>query len=370
MRRNNSVALTEFDSVHQDPKVTIMVLNHNGLRWLPTCLASLVQTSYSNYEIWLLDNASIDKSCKYVSENFPEVRIIRYPQNLGFAEAYARAIETVDSDYVLLLNNDTEILNANWLRSLVKITVKETDVGAVACKMVSMTDSSILDSVGGTGIAYWRGFVDIGKSEVDNGQYDYAEFDPFSICGGAALISVSAFKNVGGFDKKLFMYFEDVDLSWRFRLQRYKIRYSPEAKVAHFRGGSAEPATFDGFYFCHRNLLRTIIKNCGVTLRWALVNYVLYSFILVSIGPFIGSHRSISGKILCGAVWNLRNFKDTYRQRLIIQAGRRLKDTEIIASMFLKIPRYQPTKDWVARVLNTLFEFSEEARFKRLTGMK
>ena len=349
----------------QHPKVAIMILNHNGLRWLPRCLSSLAQTNYPNYEIYLIDNASIDESCEYVTKNFPGVKMIRYRENLGFAEAYSRAIEAVDADHILLLNNDTEILNSNWLRSL-ENTMSEPDVAAVTCKMVSTIDHSILDSVGGMGIPFWRGFVDIGKCEVDNRQHDLCGPEPFSFCGGAALISKSALRIVGGFDKKLFMYFEDVDLSWRFRLRGYKIGYSPEAKVAHFRGGSADRNFFDGFYFCHRNLLRTIVKNCGETLEWALFNYLLYSLIMISLGSFITSRRAIPGKVLLGAIWNLRNFKDTYKQRLTIQAKRHLPDTEIIGAMFPNISRYQPVRDsFFTHVLNTIFESSQKRDYER-----
>jgi len=327
----------------------------------------LIQTNYPNYEIYLIDNASIDGSCEYVTKNFPGVKVIRYRENLGFAEAYSRAIEPLDADHILLLNNDTEILNSNWLRSLVK-TMSESDVAAATCKMVSMIDHSVLDSVGGMGIPFWRGFVDIGKCEIDNRQYDLGDLGgagPFSFCGGAALISKSALRIVGGFDRKLFMYFEDVDLSWRFRLRGYKIGYCPEARVAHFRRGSAECNTLDEFYFCHRNLLRTIVKNCGGTLKWALFNYLLYSLMMISSGSFITSRRSIPEKVLCGAIWNLRNFKDTYKQRLTIQANRRLRDTEIIWVMFPNIPRYQPVSDWITRVLNTIFDFSQKRGFER-----
>ncbi len=130
----------------QLPKVVIMILNHNGLRWLPKCLSSLNQTNYPNYEIYLIDNASTDESCEYVMKNFPLVKVIHYRENLGFAEAYSRAIEKVNADHFLLLNNDTEILNSEWLRSLVN-AMSEPDVAAVTCKMVSMVDHSILDSV-------------------------------------------------------------------------------------------------------------------------------------------------------------------------------------------------------------------------------
>ena len=99
--------------------------------------------------------------------------------NLGFPEAYNRAISQVASEYVVLLNNDTQVLNEAWLEHLVSVAERDNAVAAVACKMVSMRDHRVLDSVGGMGIPFWRGFVDIGKDEADEGQY--GEFSNHSL---------------------------------------------------------------------------------------------------------------------------------------------------------------------------------------------
>jgi len=349
----------------QNPKIAIMILNYNGLRWLPKCLASVTRTDYPNYDVYLIDNGSVDKSIDYVTQNFPSVKIIRNDKNLGFAEAYARAIDSVDADQVLLLNNDTEVLNTRWVKSLVK-KANNPGVAAVNCKMVSMKNYSILDSIGGMGVPFWRGFVDIGKGETDARQYDSETIEPFAFCGGAALINVSAFKRAKGFDRKLFSYFEDVDLSWRFRLLGYRIEYSPDATVAHFLGGSSVgPNKSNVFYYCHRNLLRTIIKNCGWTLKWAFVNYLLYSTIIMGLGS-IAFRPTLPGKVLRGILWNIYNFRDTYRQRLLIQANRHRQEEEILDGMFPNLPRHQSSESHILRVMNILFESSQRRRFEKL----
>ena len=213
------------------PKLSVIILNYNGLRWLATCLSSVAGTDYPNLDVYLADNGSTDSSVEYVQKNFPWVKVIPNEENLGFAEGYNRAIEKVNADYIVLLNNDTEVLNRDWIKHLVDAAFSDSMIAAVACKMVSMEDRSLLDSVGGMGIPFWRGFIDIGRGELDRGQYDREDFEPFAFCGGAALIKRSIFMRIGGFDGKFFLYVEDPDLSWRLRLSGYRVAFSPNAKV-------------------------------------------------------------------------------------------------------------------------------------------
>jgi len=165
------------------PKVAVMVLNYNGIKWLHDCLSSIVQTEYPDLDVYLVDNGSTDSSVDYVRQSFPWVKMISNTTNLGFSEGYNRAVGKVESEYVLLLNNDTRILTPDWANLLVELAMEDPDIAAVACKMVSMDDHSRLDSVGGMGIPFWRGFVDIGRGECDTGQYD-SGVEPLAFCGG------------------------------------------------------------------------------------------------------------------------------------------------------------------------------------------
>ena len=341
-------------------RVAIVVLNRNGLKWLPKCLPSVARTESANLDVYVVDNASTDESVRYVHEHFPHVKIISHSTNLGYAEGYNRALKRIKADYVVLLNNDTEVLRPNWVQSLVKVAAADPEIAAVGCKMVSMGQPDRLDSVGGMGIPFWRGFVDIGREERDEGQYDSTDFEPFAFCGGAALVRKAVFEQAGGFDEKFFMYAEDADLSWRLRLLGYQIGFAPGAKVAHFYSGSRGVRSLDArkLYLCHRNLLRAILKNCGSSLGWALSNYFLYSFIAAAGLSILEPRKAVA--IARAIVWNLLILRNTYSLRLKIQASRKSSEGEVLLRMYPKIRRCQPPEHpLLRRILNTLFECNQ-----------
>jgi len=353
------------------PKVSVIILNFNGLRWLPRCLSSVLRTHYPNYDVYLIDNASSDDSVEYVRYEFPSVKIIRNSTNLGFAEAYNRAISEIESEYVVLLNNDTEVLNPDWLTHLVRTADEGVNVGAVAAKMVSMRNHRLLDSVGSAGVPYWKdGFFEIGRGETDVGQYSDC-FEPFAFCGGAALIRRSAFMDAGRLDTKFFAYFDDPDLSWRLRLRGWRVAYASDARVSHYHGGTigAKGEVTSILYYCSRNFLRAIIKNCGLSLPWALRNYLLYTTLCTSGFLIYGPRKSIL--LMKGIVWNIRNFNSSYAARRSVQSRRKVGDHEILRRMYPGLSQKQtPDHVSLARIIDVLFNQSNERKFQAMVATK
>ena len=347
------------------PKVTVMILNYNGVRWLRRCLSSVLETEYPKYEIYLIDNGSTDDSVEYVRQKYPSVKFIRNPANLGFAEAYNRAISQVEAEYIVLLNNDVEVLSTTWLDSLIKTANEGTKVGAVATRMVSMENDHVLDSVGSMGVPYWtEGFTEIGRGELDADQYTNS-FEPFAFCGGAALIRKSAFIDAGTFDETFFLYYEDPDLSWRLRLRGWRVRYASGARIAHYRGGTlgGGKVTPLMLYYIHRNFLRTIIKNCGASLTWALRNYLLYTFLITS-GFLIYEPRK-SAMLLKGIVWNIRNLRSSYAARQVVQSGRKVSEQEILRRMYPGLTQKQTARHVaLTRIMNVVFDWGGRRKFQ------
>ena len=318
-------------------------------------------------DVYLVDNGSSDGSVDYVRRSFPSVRLLLNHENLGFAEGYNRAISKIRSEYVILLNNDTEVLNPKWIRHLVDKASSDPRIVAIACKMVSLNDFSRLDSVGGMGIPFWRGFVDIGRDEQDQGQYDQENFEPFAFCGGAALIKRSVFLTSGGFDGRFFLYMEDVDLSWRLRLFGYRVGFASQAQVAHYFSGSSLTKEIDArkLYYCHRNLFRAILKNCGPSLGWAVTNYLLFTLMMAAGFSILEPAKAVAA--VRAVHWNLANLKDTYALRSRIQASRNTSEAQVLEKMYPNLRRHQPNeRPSLRRILNVLFEHAQRGFLRKL----
>ena len=122
--------------LQQRPLVYILVLCHNGRKWLETCLSSLADTQYPNYRIVLIDNGSEDGSIDLVKENYPEVEVVENRKNLGWCEGNnigVRKALNEGADHVVLLNSDIKAEQAMWLENLVSFAENNPRYGIVGC---------------------------------------------------------------------------------------------------------------------------------------------------------------------------------------------------------------------------------------------
>jgi N-acetylglucosaminyl-diphospho-decaprenol L-rhamnosyltransferase len=231
------------------PFVSVLILNWNGARLLPSCLEALSRTEYpeGRWETVLVDNASTDGSQHEAVRQFPWVRLHQNPGNWGFARGYNGAIRAAPGPYVVLLNSDT-CVRPGWLKALVRAAEDDPAIGAATAKLVYPPESpnaGRIQNAGGmvltNGAGRDRGTVfrdGRWMQEEDAGQYDRRE-EVFFFCGAAALLRKAALAEVGLFDERYFMYYEDLDLSWRLRLRGWKVTFVPDAVVEHAHAASS-----------------------------------------------------------------------------------------------------------------------------------
>lgn len=215
----------------QNPKdaVYVVVPNLNAGEGLNKCLSSL-GTQTLKPKIIVVDNASTDKSLELIRTAHPNVEVIQNGRNRGFAGGVNPGIKKAlarGARYVATFNDDAEA-SSDWLENLVKYLESNSDVGIVASKILDRHGKSI-DSTGefytSWGLAYPRG-----RRETDTTAYDHQTYI-FAASGGASLYRASMLKAVGLFDEDFFAYYEDVDLSFRARLQGWQVCYEPKAVV-------------------------------------------------------------------------------------------------------------------------------------------
>ncbi len=236
--------------------ISVVVLNFNGKRYLEKCLTSLASQTYEDFEVIVVDNASSDGSVDYLKAQFPWARIVKNDENLGFAGGTNSGIRQARGDYILTLNNDTQV-DRCFLECLVKPMQSDRSVGMCASKML-LPDGRINSAgicLSRSGAAWDRGTL-----ELDYGQYDRRE-DIFGPCAGAALYRKEMLDEIGLFDEDFFLYMEDVDLAFRAKLAGWKCIYVPKAVVYHYHGGTAGFGSDLAVYYGNRNVIWYAVKG-------------------------------------------------------------------------------------------------------------
>src|SRR5215217_3778172 len=255
------------------PRITVVVPNWNGKRFLKVCLSSLRRQSFEDFETVLVDNGSSDGSVEFVAENFPEVRVISLRENKGFAAAANAGIMASQAEYVAMLNNDTEI-EPGWLGALVGAAERHPEAALFASKLVDFHERRLLDGAGDalrrSGLPYR-----IGHGEVDRGQFEEEVF-VFGACAAGALYRHSLFQEIGLFDEHFFSNCEDGDVSFRVQLAGHRCLYVPEAVVYHVGSastGGKRSAT--NTRLGTQNGINLLVKDLPASLMWRMLPWLL-----------------------------------------------------------------------------------------------
>lgn len=257
-------------------RLSVVILNWNGRRHLERYLPSVVAHTEGDAEVVVADNGSTDDSLQWLRLNYPDVRVIRLDRNYGFAGGYNRALREVESEYVLLLNSDVEV-TAGWWQPLVEVLDTESDVAAVAPKLLADMERTKFEYAGAAG-----GFIDylgypfcrgriLSNVEEDRGQYDNRR-DIFWASGAAMCCRREVFESLGGFDEDFFAHMEEIDLQWRMQLAGWRIVVEPKSVVYHLGGGTL-PASSRKIFLNHRNNLAMLFK-CASPMQRAVVAVV------------------------------------------------------------------------------------------------
>ena len=319
-------------------RLSVVILNWNGRRHLERYLPSVVAHTEGNAEVIVADNGSTDDSLQWLRLNYPEVGVIRLDRNYGFAGGYNRALKEIKSEYVLLLNSDVEV-TAGWWQPLVEVLDTESDVAAVAPKLLADMERTKFEYAGAAG-----GFIDylgypfcrgriLSYVEEDGGQYNDRR-DIFWASGAAMCCRREVFESLGGFDEDFFAHMEEIDLQWRMQLAGWRIVVEPKSVVYHLGGGTL-PASSRKIFLNHRNNLAMLFK-CASPMQRAVVAVVrpatdmLEAFVnLVALHPqrawaivrawgeFIAWHGVLSRKRK--AVVRTKKVDNIYRNSIVLR---------------------------------------------------
>jgi GT2 family glycosyltransferase len=324
------------------PLVSAIVVNWNGMDFLPDCLASLERQTWENLEFIVVDNGSKDGSTELIrswTERLPRAQAIFLSRNSGFCEANNLAFAKAQGEWIALLNNDA-IAEPDWIETLVRHGDLEARIGMLGGKILFVEPENVIDKAGH--LIYWDGQNrGRGTMEIDEGQYDLCEETLWpDAC--AAVYHRLIFEETGGFDESFFAFGDDADFGMRARLLGWKAWYVPEAVVRHRHSATAGAYSPLKVMLVERNRLLLAIKNFSLPLLlsnpyWSMRRLIWHAYAA-------SRSQGASGRLVASQGWGrtllilgwahlsaIRTLPSALRKRWKIQRTKRLSNREVLA---------------------------------------
>ncbi len=303
-----------------NPKVAVIILNWNGWEDTIECLESLYQITYPSFNVIVVDNDSKDDSIKkiknycegkikpkskffkYTKDNKPiktieytlenlnspgislndhtntnlnKLILIKNNENYGFAEGnnigIDYALEHLETDYILLLNNDT-VVDKDFLNELILFSNKYDEIGIVGPTVFRYDDPKLITYIGGHVDICHSKIIYLHLDETKNCESVPEEIDYISGC--SLLIKREVIKHIGLLDPDYFLYYEDIDWCLRAKKEGYKLFYVPKAKIWHKVSASVDNSS-TSLYYGTRNQFLLMKKNCKKRIKVLFIRFVV-----------------------------------------------------------------------------------------------
>ena len=265
-------------------KVSVIIPNYNGMQYVKRCLDSLMAQTLKDWEILFIDNGSADGSRELVEKEYPLVRVIALPENLGFCGAVNIGIHAATAPYVVLLNNDTEA-EPEFLQELYDGIRRKPRAFSGGAMMLQFHDREKIDDAGNFYNALgWAFALGKGKPAANYNK----ERKIFSACGGAAIYRKDLLEELGYFDEEHFAYLEDTDIGYRAQIAGYENWYFPKAKVYHVGSGTSGSrynqfkirySSRNNIYMIYKNMpILQIVLNMPLLVAGFTVKLLFFSF--------------------------------------------------------------------------------------------
>ena len=269
-------------------RVSIIIVNYKTQDYLRRCLSSIKRNLKDiDHEVIVVDNASDKEIIGAIHKDFPETHLIANAQNLGFSKAVNQGIKISKGEYILLLNNDTEVLPAS-LQVMLRAMVQFPNTGVLGCLLMN-SDYTIQESYGmGSGffseiirklflnILFKNSGRFLGKLLLQRFYSSDKEVD--WVCGACAVFNRKALDDVGLLNEKFFMYYEDRDVCIQLKRKGWDVRFTPKASIIHHHGRSASKVPIQSARAYRQSQLFFYKKNGGFIAFWFLRNYLYFKF--------------------------------------------------------------------------------------------
>ena len=299
-------------------KTAIVILNWNGRHILERFLPSVTACCPADAEVIIADNGSTDDSITFLKEHYPTLRLILLDRNYGFAGGYNRALEQVDADYFVLLNDDVEV-TPGWVDAVEAEMERDPQVAIAQPKLLMFDQKDTFEYAGGAG-----GFIDkygypfcrgrlFSTLEKDHGQYDDCR-EIFWASGAAMFVKSKVWREMGGLDDDFFAHMEEIDFCWRCKNRGYKVIYCPDSVVYHVGGGTLPKSSPFKTQLNFRNNLSMLYKNLSANrLRRVLALRIFLDWVAAL--SFLAKGNAGEFKAVFKAHKEYRSWKPSLKQK-------------------------------------------------------
>ncbi len=327
--------------MREEPLISVIVVNWNGIGFVRECLGSLERQTWKNLEFIVVDNGSSDGSADYIRSwtgRVSNAQAVFLSRNSGFCEGNNIGFARARGEWIALLNNDA-VAEPNWIEELMRHGNTEERIGMLGGKILFAEPEGIIDKAGH--LIYWDGQNrGRGTMERDLGQYDKAE-EALWPDACAAMYHRRVFEETGGFDESFFAFGDDADLGMRARLLGWRAWYVPKAVVRHRHSATAGPYSAMKITLVERNRLLLAIKNFSWPLLianpyWSIRRFLWHAYAASkrqgAAGRLVASQGWLKSLAILGRAYISAAgiLPAALKKRRVIQKSKKLSNREVM----------------------------------------
>ncbi len=276
-------------------KVSVVILNYNGKGFLQQFLPNVIRCS-PGARVIVADNCSTDDSVAWLSQAHPNLDLITFEKNRGYAGGYNHALKHLNEEYFILLNSDVEVTE-RWIEPMLELMESDKSITACQPKILDYNNRNQFEYAGAAGgfidklgYPFCRGRV-FSTIEIDAGQYNQA-IPVFWASGACLMVRGSVFKEIGGFDEEFFAHMEEIDLCWRMQAKGLKVYCEPGSVIYHVGGGTLNQGNPFKTFLNFRNGLHMLTKNTYSGLIWKIPLRIFLDLLAAVMFLFQGRGKS------------------------------------------------------------------------------
>lgn len=305
----------------------VVILNFNGKHLLEQLIPiTLSNTQFDKTtQLIVVDNDSTDDSMHWLSNNYPDISIIRLDQNYGFTGGYNKALAQIDAKYFVLLSSDVEV-GKHWLPPLINCLKRDASIAVCQPKVRSFYRREEFEYAGAAGgyldslgMPFCRGRM-FSSIEKDIGQYDNA-CEIFWASGCCFVVKQEVWRDSGGFDEDFFAHMEEIDLCWRIKDMGYSVYVEPKSTVYHMGGETLSYNHPKKLFLNFRNNYAMLTKNLILSKLFLLLPLRMLIDLMASLYFLQKNGWKAFVAILKAQVHFLWRFSHWYNKREVFDKG-------------------------------------------------